>query len=265
VIDMDLARAKAHIEIAADAIGRTGGMIAGNAYVPREWLVRKKALAAVNGGYFGREASATRRELIGLFIQNGRVRRAAPQLFGSGGHGLKKGYYVRSAFGLTRSGTPSIVWAATDPLLSQRVIAYTGPLRRSGDGGSEWVMEQAVGCGPTLIAPGISAPTDRQERLADPRPAPRTFLAYDRAHGKPRHFVMGIAESMTYDAVARFLRDYFRREHGGPPAVAMCVDGGASTQMTYRYQDQVLSPRDTGVMVPDAIVIVPYRTVSHRR
>ena len=38
----------------------------------------------------------------------------------------------------------------------------------------------------------------------------------------------------------------------------MCLDGGASTQLSYRLPDgAVQSPRETGVTVPDAIVILP--------
>ena len=37
----------------------------------------------------------------------------------------------------------------------------------------------------------------------------------------------------------------------------MCLDGGASTQLSYRKHATVQSPRFTGVTVPDAVVILP--------
>ena len=39
----------------------------------------------------------------------------------------------------------------------------------------------------------------------------------------------------------------------------MCLDGGASTQMTYRLSGALQSPRETGVTVPDALVLLPAR------
>ena len=39
----------------------------------------------------------------------------------------------------------------------------------------------------------------------------------------------------------------------------MCLDGGASTQMTYRLNGTLQSPRETGVTVPDALVLLPSR------
>jgi hypothetical protein len=189
--------------------------------------------------------------------RRGRVRRAAPPLHGSGGHGLLAGDYARSAFGLTSGGMPRIAWAATEPEQPQRVTAYIEPSMDVA--GTDWDVAEAVGCGPTLIAPGFDAPTDRPERLASPGPLPRTFVAYDQRRGRARHFVLGIAEDMTYADLARFLRGYFRRAHGAPPTAAMCLDGGASTQLSYRLGGRVVSPLDTGVSVPDAVLIVPNR------
>ena len=39
----------------------------------------------------------------------------------------------------------------------------------------------------------------------------------------------------------------------------MCLDGGASTQMTYAAGGAAQSPRETGVTVPDALVLLPGR------
>lgn len=118
-------------------------------------------------------------------------------------------------------------------------------------------MRDVVGCGPTLIQQGKSVVTDRLERLASPGPLPRTFVAYDGPAGRPAHFLLGIASGMTYPDLAAFLTDYFARYDGTRAEAAMCLDGGASTQLSYRRRNTVQSPRFTGVTVPDAVVIRP--------
>ena len=257
LIDLDLAHSAAHIEIATENIGRTNGLIAGDAYLPREWLKRRHALAAVNGGYFGRDAGGGRKEFIGLLVQHGKVRRAAPPLYGHGGALTEKGHFARSAFGLTTNAVPSIVWAATDPADTHRLLAHSTPILTSASQTSAWAIDQAVGCGPTLLQRGRALPTDREERLVSTGPLPRTFVAYDLVRGHPRHFVVGIATWITYEDLGQFLIGYFKTYHRTKTVSAMCLDGGASTQFSYRYKTDIYSPLDTDVTVPDAILIVP--------
>ena len=182
------------------------GSVVGQAYTPHEWLMRLNGLAAVNGGYFGREDAQGRKEFVGLLVQKGRVRHAAPPLHGQGSPTIRPGQYVRSAFGLTANGTPSIVWAATWPGHSRTLIAYAAPM---GRGTGDWNVAEAVGCGPTLIARGRLVVTQYQERLTSPGPRARTFVAYDMLDGQPKHLVVGMASGADFHTLAAFLLGYF--------------------------------------------------------
>ncbi len=257
VVDVDLTRARVSITVATDGVGRTNGMIGGRAWTPREWLDKRHALAAANGGYFGREGSDGRKEFVGLLVQRGKVRHAAPPLYGSGGRYAHAGKFTRSAFGITPEGVPVIAWAATEEGHPQSVRAYPSPLVRGR--GAAWRVESAVGCGPRLVQNGKLVVTDRQERLVSPGAASRTFIAYDAGiGGRPRHFLLGMASGMEYRDLAKFVLRYFPQRDGTRAGDAMCVDGGASTQLSYRAAGgAVQSPRETGVSVPDALVIVP--------
>ena len=256
VIDVDLDKADARLSVQTRGITRSEGAVVGQAYTPQEWLTKTNALAAVNGGYFGGEDAQGRKEFVGLLVQGGRVRHAAPPLHGSGSATIRRGQYVRSAFGLTAEGIPSIAWAATEPGQIQSVRTYGGPMGRAG---GAWHVTQAVGCGPTLIAGGKVVVTQYQERLVSPGPMPRTFVAYDDVGGQPRHLVFGIASGETFQDLAAFLAAYFPRYDATRSQAAMCVDGGASTQLSYRLNGVVQSPRETGVAVPDALVLLPRR------
>ena len=248
IVDIDLAHSMARPAIATGPVRHGLGL----ARTPQDWLIETGALAATNGGYFGREDGAGRKEFIGLLVKRGVVAHDAPPLTGSGSPTLAPGRYVRSAFGLTRDGQPRIAWAASTPAL----VSYDTPLI-SHAVPRPWRIREAVGCGPTLIQHGKVVVSDRLERLASPGALPRTFVAYAGPAGRPTHFVLGVASAMTYQDLALFLRDYFPRCDRTQAGAAMCLDGGASTQLSYRRADGVQSPRFTGVSVPDAVVILP--------
>jgi hypothetical protein len=82
-------------------------------------------------------------------------------------------------------------------------------------------------------------------------------VAYDSGAPQLRHFVVGIASEMSFTDLAAFLQNYFRSYDHVAPGAAMCLDGGESTQFTYRMGDSVIATRDTGVTVPDAVVVLP--------
>ena len=248
IVDVDMAHSPARPAIATGTV-RHGR---GPAWTPQDWLTKTGALAAVNGGYFGQEDADGHKEFVGLLVRHGRVAHPAPPLTGRGSATLKPGRYVRSAFGLTRAGRPLIAWAATTPALG----AYDAPLIRP-HALRPWPAVDAVGCGPTLIQCGWVVVTDRLERLASPEARPRTFVAYDGPKGHPGHFVLGIASGMTYQDLAVFLLAYFPRCDKTRAQAAMCLDGGASTQLSYWQDHAVQSPRFTGVTVPDAVVLLP--------
>lgn len=252
---MDLRRSTVHVAIVAAGIGRADGRVVGTARTPGEWQEKTGALATVNGGYFGRVTSDGRREIVGLLVQNGRVRHAAPSMHGRGGNGLAAGEYVRSAFGLTADGVPKIAWVSSAPGSPQNLRTHAGPMAAAG---GAWRVKEAVGCGPTLIQAGKINVADRRERLVSPGPQARTFVAYDGPPGQPRHLVIGIASAMTYDNLAAWLAAYFPKFDGMTAQAAMCLDGGASTQMSYRQNGALHSPRDTGVAVATAVVLLPH-------
>ena len=256
LVDIEFAETNCRPAIETHGIALSNGRVVGQAFTPHEWLTRTGAILAVNGGYFGAEDGAGRKEIVGLLVQGGRVRHAAPPLTGSGSPTIRRGQYVRSAFGLTADGTPAIVWAATDPRRPQGVRRYAGPMQRDS---RAWAIQNAVGCGPTLIAGGKIVVTQYQERLVSPGPRARTFVAYDSAGGRPKHLVIGIASGSEYAALAAFLARYFPKYDGTRAEAAMCLDGGASTQMTYLLNGKAQSPRETGVTVPDALVLRPGR------
>ena len=256
LIDIYLAASKCRLTVQTQGITRSGGHVVGLAYTPHEWLTRTRGLMAVNGGYFGQEDAAGRKEFVGLLVQRGRVRHAAPPLTGSGSATIRRGQYVRSAFGLLPGGLPSIVWAATEPSRPQTVTAYTGPM---GHPAAAWPAADAVGCGPTLISGGKLVVTQYQERLVSPGPQARTFVAYDGPARHPRHLVVGIASGADFAELAAFLSRYFPRYDHSRAEAAMCLDGGASTQMTYLLNGAAQSPRETGMAVPDALVLLPPR------
>lgn len=254
LVDIDLAQSHCRLTIQARGITLSSGHVVGQAYTPHDWLTRLHGIMAVNGGYFGGEDHLGRKEFVGLLVQKSRVRHAAPPLIGSGSPTIRKGQYVRSAFGLLPDGTPRITWAATEPSRPQVLRSYAGPMRRET---AIWATSDAVGCGPTLISGGRIVVTQYQERLVSPGPEPRTFVAYDSVAGRPRHLVVGIASGSDFAALATFLSHYFSRYDGTHAEAAMCLDGGASTQMTYMLSGVARSPRETGVTVPDALVLLP--------
>jgi hypothetical protein len=96
---------------------------------------------------------------------------------------------------------------------------------------------------------------DREERLASPRATARTFVAYDEVAGTAGHLVFGVADTMRYEEVARYLIEYFKGAHGSRVAEAMCLDGGASSQLVVRTTEGIEDLRPTGVFVPTAIVL----------
>ena len=257
VIDTDLDASHARWSIQTQGVTLARGHVVGQSYTPRDWMTRKHGLAAVNGGYFGLiEDALGRKDFVGLLVQRGKVRHAAPPLAGQGSPTIPRGHYIRSAFGLTPGGQPRIVWAATRLGKPQVIDTYDGPM---GKPHSAWRIAQAVGCGPMLISAGSIVVTDSRERLVSPGPRPRTFVAYDSENGKPKHLLVGTASASDFPSLAAWITRYFRQYHGTQVIAAMCLDGGASTQMSYKLHGTLQSPRETGVTVPDALVLLPAR------
>lgn len=255
VIDTDLSSSNVVPRVRADRIEMNGGRVTGGALTPAEWQMETDAIAVVNGGYFGAEHSDGTKDVVGLLVESGRVRHAAPPLLGTGSASIRPGYYARSAFGVSAGGIPSITWAGTEAGHSQHLLSFSRPTGAPLRAGSPWRVSDAIGCGPMLFYNGNSVITDRQERLVSADERPRTFVAYDTLNSRPRHFLIGTASSVTYPELAAFLSQYYGHYYGTVPNAAMCVDGGSSTQLTYRGQDGIHTPLDTGVTVPDCITL----------
>lgn len=259
LIDITVPNSSVVVRVGGRDVAVASGSVTAVARAPEDWLSSDgDILAAVNGGYFGRTVD-DRKEVVGLLVTGGRVRHAAPPIVGTGSAGLAPATYVRSAFGIMPDGEPKITWAATVPGAPRTLLSFPGPIITRTHQGVPWHPVIAIGCGPTLIHDGATAITDRSERLANPEPCPRTFVAYSRP-GPGQHLIIGVASSMTYDEVAQFLTGYFR-DHGHTPVWdAMCLDGGASTQMSYRLNGNVVTPRATGVTVADSLLVVARRS-----
>jgi len=253
VVDVDLTASQYRPAIFSSNVGWNKRKLMGDAYTPSEWLAREDALAVVNGGYFG-EISDSRKEILGLFAHSGQTLRRSTPVLGRGGSHVAPGLYVRSAFGVSAKGWPQIAWAATPSSGGNIVYAYSSPANPGG--GYRWRVFDAVGCGPTLIRSGRLVVTDYEERLVSDLDDPRTFVAYDIRKGRPVHFVMGVGNRLSYRKLAEALTGYYRQAHGTEVSRAMCLDGGASSQLSYVADGKVESPLATSVSVPDAVGLV---------
>lgn len=236
--------------VIAEQVDRIGGNHVGNARTVADWVDRTHAIAGVNGGFFGDtyDSEGKRRQIVQMAV-------VADSVVAPGGAvktmpGTDR-RYLRSAIGFTAGGHPRIEWAAGTRRL--------GPRKASGPESPfvvrPWDVQSAVSCGPRLIHRGAIRITAQEERLASPRRTARTFVAYDESEGSAGHLILGIADAMRYEEVAAYLADYFEREHGTRVAEAMCLDGGASSQLVARTKSGIEDLRPTGVHVPTAILL----------
>ncbi len=253
VIDADLAQPGTRIGIGADDIAVRLGRITGRSRRLEEWLKNTGAVAGVNGGYFGAMVDRDHKEIVGLLKMAGRVRVAAPAK-----HSSSTGRsYTHSVLGISPDGGPRMAWATSTPGNPQRLRDHAAP--EFDGGGTPWTVRDALQCGPRLIHNGRIETSQRGERLASPGALPRTFLGYGGPDGRPRYFVLCAADGMEYAECARFLHDYFRREHGCACSEAMCLDGGASTQASWREGDALHSDPDPHTSVPTAVLVFANR------
>lgn len=245
VIDIDLSRPGVRVGVAAHGLRKGEAPATGDARTSAEWCAGTGAVAAVNGGYFGAGDDA-RKEIVGLLVQRGRVVSGASVRRGD------RGPYVRSVFGVSPRGVPAIRWA-TGSRGAGRLRAHRGPTDPASAGA--WTPATAVGCGPRLITGGKVKVADRAERLVSPGRVPRTFVGYSRSRGRPAHLALVVGQRMEYADAAAFLKAYFRKFHRAACAEAMCVDGGASSQLAYRDGGRILMPVSCLVTTPTAIVV----------
>jgi exopolysaccharide biosynthesis protein len=116
-------------------------------------------------------------------------------------------------------------------------------------------VDSGLSGGPRLIADGRIAVSDRGERLASSGLLPRTFVAYATQAGHPRYLVLGVATAMAFQDAAEFLEGYFHRFHGLPCAEAMSLDGGPSSQLTYRANGVLHEAQASDVTVPTSLLV----------
>lgn len=257
-LTVDLAAAEVKLATAADNIERRGNNFIGDCKTVKEWAEKYGAVAGMNATFFGNtyDDVGRRKQIVGLLVKEGRV--AAP--FGfvkvADASGTK---YTRSAFGVTASGKPEIVWATgTMSAPPKRYSAAVHP-GVSPTAGTQWNVVFAAGCGPRLFAAGRRSLADREERLVSAGKYSRAFVAYDFEGGGPRRLVFGRADGMEYAEVADYLTAFFRREFDTSPEEALCMDGGPSAQLVYRDNGALQDAEPTGVLVPTALLVLPRR------
>jgi hypothetical protein len=238
-------------EVVASNVARIGGNHVGDAKTVAEWVRERRALAGVNGGFFGEtyDAAGRRRQIVQLAVVNGMV--VAPGGAVEARVDGRRERYLRSAVGFTADGSPRMEWSAgTSRLGPRKADKPIAPYQVR-----PWDIDSAVACGPRLIHRGNIEVCDRQERLRNTEPAPRTFVAYDAQQGQPSRLILGCGDNLRYPDVARFLQRYCSERHGSHIAEAMCLDGGASSQLVYKDGESLVDARPTGVFVPTAIIV----------
>lgn len=250
ILDLDL-RGPLRPRVIARNVSRVRWNHVGDALTVAEWVQETGAIAGVNGGFFGDtyDAAGRRRQIVQLAVVDGEVVAPGGAVESTGaGQGER---YVRSAIGFTGDGSPRMEWSAgTRRHGPRRIDVPIAPFRIR-----PWDIESAVACGPRLIHRGNPHITDQAERLRSPESVARTFVAFDSVGGHPGHLVLGCADAMRYPQIARFLENYFQSRHGTQVAEAMCLDGGASSQLAYQHRGELVDARPTGVFVPTSIVI----------
>jgi exopolysaccharide biosynthesis protein len=256
VLDIDLKTPGIALKIAAEGTVTTKGRTYGESYTVMEWCRRENALAGINGGFFGAN-DGFKKEVLGLLVSDGEILSSGRVVRSQTNPDRR---FVRCVFGLKPDGTPRIGWAVGRRGRGALLTEYETPLNPTTQ--SYWTAGSAVACGPRLINGCKIQVSDRDERLVSPPALRRTFVGFDVENGKPRHLVLGIGSAMTFQDAAAFLQRYFRETHGTDCAEAMCLDGGSSTQLSYRIPTGFVDARPTGVTVPTAILVVPAHEAS---
>ena len=251
LIEIDLAAARVRPEVTASSVDIDKGRVFGDALTVKQWCERKRALVGINGGFFGVTVGA-RKEVVGLLAVSESIV-SAGRLLRSPRNPARR--FVRSVLGFDNKGMPHIGWAVGQRGRAAMLTEYLEPLNPTRQ--RFWTVDSAVGCGPRLIQGGRIRVTDSEERLASPPPLRRTFVGYSVESGRPHRLVLGITDSMTFEQVAEFLDRHFRKQFRTPCAEAMCLDGGASTQLVYRANGAYTEARPSVVTVPTAILVTP--------
>jgi hypothetical protein len=251
LIDVDLNTPGVQIGIHARRPTPGGrGWAVGDAFSLPVWCRMMGAVGGVNGGFFGEEILSGRKEVIGLLQLDGRLYEPAALYRARPNRSVT---YAHSAFGLSRDGRPMIDWVVSDRRDRRRLLRYERPERLRN--GRPWPSASAIAGGPRLIHGGQVEVADRGERLVSPGELSRTFVAYSVRNPGKRRLVMGTATAMTYRDVAAYLSDYFRNEAGVVCEEAMCLDGGPSSQLSYRHGAQVHSSPGAGEPVPTCLLV----------
>ncbi len=249
VLEVDLTVPGARVKVVSDAPTVRAGRVYGKSYTVAEWCRKNGAVAGINGGFFGL-SDLDRKEFIGLLAANGAII-SSGRLVRPSGHPEMR--IARSVLGMDDKGTPHIGWAVGERGRAALLTEYPSPVNPTKQ--RFWNVDSAVACGPRLISAGKIAISDRDERLASPRPLRRTFVGYDTEKSRPGHMVLATCEAMTFSDAATFLQAYFKKYHGRTCAEAMALDGGASTQLAYRAAGGSIESVGSLVTVPTAILV----------
>ena len=255
LLDIDLLVAKVRPVVVAEHVRTLHGTSIGDAYSVAEWTERLQAVGGLNGGYFGESYGqfGRRKQIVGLTLCDGSV--VVPGGFASSM--TRPGErFLRSVAVFGADGAPDIGWGTGK--IGGPLRRYTSPVNPAKS--ETWPARSAIACGPRLFIDGRREITDHQERLMSPGRLSRSFIAFDRENGRPRHLLLGRCDSMEFTDLAAYLTDYFARTHGTAPREAMCLDGGPSAQLVYRRAGgSIIDTRPTGMFVPTAILLIPTR------
>ncbi len=260
IIDVDLRTKGVRVQLATDSPARSKhGGVYGEAHTVLDWCKLNHAIGGINGGYFG-ASDGSRKQIEGLLIADSEVLAIGSRIRSTRKVGES---YVRCALGFDTFGKPRIGWATASHQPALQI--YTSPLSRNI---SRTVrVSSGVSCGPRLVANSEIHITDRQERLVSEPALPRTFVAYDvasDARHTPVHMVIGIGMELTYADTAQFLMHYFKNMHAAKCAEAMCLDGGASSQLVFatpvgdgneKRARTLVDTRPSLVTVPTALLV----------
>lgn len=251
-LEIDLRVASVRPVVVAQNIRKQGNNYVGDSHTVLDWARLHNAIGGINGGFFGEtyDSAGTRKQIVQLTVVGQNVVTPGSSTLSTRIPGER---YLRSAIGFLGDGQPQIVWASGNNRVgAQRSDSAINPTRIR-----PWNVHSAVACGPRLFHTGQRRIADRQERLVSPGKVPRVFVAYDGDGTRATHLILGRADAMDYSDIADFLETHFRKTYGAPVREAMCLDGGSSAQMVYRFENREHDIAPTGVRVPTALLLLP--------
>ena len=155
VVDVNLSTSVYRPRVLVDGVVREDADMTGaEPHTAAERVNDDRALAAVNGGFFGQKRHDGRVELVGVLVRDHKIinpthdaEDASPA-------------YARCALGIDDEGMPHIRWASTltygadalDKPDQDRLLAYDTPAAPTDP--AMWRMRDVIGCAPRIVVRG---------------------------------------------------------------------------------------------------------------